>query len=358
MKKLNTRQSVSAPNKNLVLILLIATIVAFLTQELSISYETPKINAAELIENIQSTEKIKDPAIFDEFDFWVTQYLNGDLSEEHLSKGQRLVSERRVVLKQLIKINPKAAIERAVSPETYYRLPIEVTGHLEKRVSAEGDFIVQVFDEIESSPQNLEAHQIRREVVIGDAKYNAFVYGRKTAMTTKFGTPLGGIILDDRMAVDENSARKLEKAEYTARNIDEKKLAEREIAAEVMGEIVYFSNQGEFDQYTSDLAAWEAKIMPSRLASDGAGNSLSPWTEGAKTVLVIRLDFPDRTGEPVDQSGAPLTATRAQNVINNAVNPFFVSNSYNKTSLQNPVVTPVVRMPQPQSFITDLTLTR
>ena len=350
MKKLNSRQSVSATNKNLVLILLIATIGAFLIRELSISYETPKVDAAELIENIQLTEKIKDPTIFDEFDFWVTQYLNGDLSEEHLSKGQRLVSERREVLKKLIKINPQAAIERAVSLETYYRLPIEVTGHLEKRVSAEGDFIVQVFDEIESSPENLHAHQLRREVVIGDAKYNAFVYGRKTAMTTKFGTPLSGIILDDLMAVDENSVRKLEKSEYASRNVDGKKLAGKEIAAEVKGQIVYFSNQREFDQHTSDLAAWEAKITPSGLASDIVRNSLSPWTEGAKTVLVIRVDFPDRTGEPVDQSGAPLTVARAQNVINNAVNPFYASNSYNKTSLQNPVVTSVVRMPQPQSF--------
>jgi hypothetical protein len=350
MKKLNSRPSVPAPTKNLVLTLLIATIVAFLIQELNISYETPKVNAAELIKNIQSTEKIKDPTIFDEFDFWVTQYLNGYLSEEHLSKGQRLVSERREVLKKLIKINPQAAIERAISLQIYYRLPIEITGHLEKRVSAEGDFIVQVFDEIETSPENLEAHQIRREVVIGDAKYNAFVYGRKTAMTTKFGTPLGGIILDDWMAVDENSVRKLEKSEYASRNVDEKKLAGKEIAAEIMGEIRYFSNQQEFDQYTSDLAAWEAKIMPSRLASDVVRNSLSPWTEGAKTVLVIRVDFSDRAGEPVDQSGVPLTVARAQNVINNAVNPFYVSNSYNKTSLQNPVVTPVVRMPQPQSF--------
>ena len=67
-------------------------------------------------------------------------------------------------------------------------------------------------------------------------------------------------------------------------------------------------------------------------------------------MLVIRVDFPDRTGEPTDQSGSPLTAVRAQNVINNAVNPFYINNSYNKISLQNPIVTPVVRMPQPQSF--------
>ena len=35
--------------------------------------------------------------------------------------------------------------------------------------------------------------------------------------------------------------------------------------------------------------------------------------------------------------------------MNNEVNPFFVNNSYNKTSMQT-IVTPLLRMPQTQSF--------
>jgi hypothetical protein len=70
----------------------------------------------------------------------------------------------------------------------------------------------------------------------------------------------------------------------------------------------------------------------------------SLWTEGAKTVLIIRIDFPDKPGEPVDNwTGLPLTIQRAQDIITD-VNPFFVSNSYGKTSFQSVTVTPVVRL--------------
>src|SRR5206468_10448707 len=92
---------------------------------------------------------------------------------------------------------------------------------------------------------------------------------------------------------------------------------------------------------------WEENIGPVRSKDPNESSSL--WTEGLKTVLFIRLDFPDKPGEPLDYNNQSLTPARAQNLIDNEVSPFYVSNSYSKTSLQT-TVTPVVRMPRQQSF--------
>ena len=110
---------------------------------------------------------------------------------------------------------------------------------------------------------------------------------------------------------------------------------------------LYFSSPSQLETFVRAQIAWEATIGPVREES-------STWTEGAKTVLFIRIDFPDKEGEPVDFANQPLTVSRAQNLINDEIGPFYVNNSFNKTSLETTVTT-VVRMPQPQSFyVTDL----
>jgi hypothetical protein len=320
--------------------------------ELSFGSASKASAAIELHGDHSQSQKSSDSSIFAEFNDWTNEHLNEEFSDgdEHLRKGERLAVRRREVLKQLIESNPSDALEYAISPEIYNRIPRAVVQHLEKHISQKGDFLVSVSDEIRPEAEHSSNHGIRREAIFGETKYAAFVYGRKAAMTTKFNVPLRGIVLDETMAVAENPVRKIESSEHKTRNGDTEKIGKTGIAAEVGGEIVYFSNHEEFYKYTNDLAAWERQIAPARRNSNKESSQSSPWTEGAKTVLVIRVDFPDRIGEPVDQSGAPFTVARAQNVMNNSVNPFYLSNSYNKTSLQNPVVTPVVRMPQPQSF--------
>lgn len=71
-------------------------------------------------------------------------------------------------------------------------------------------------------------------------------------------------------------------------------------------------------------------------------NVSSAWTVGNKTVLLMRIDFPDRTGEPISEANA-LT------LLNTNSNNFYRENSFNKTSLQG-TVTPVLRMPQTSTF--------
>lgn len=294
--------------------------------------------AAQRENKIALTDKSPDSEVFSRFEVWSEQYLSGNFSgDEFVQTGEGLAERRRAAFKELIQTNPRAAIELAIPAEIQNRLPASVAEFLEKNVSARGDFNVTAIDDFERA----ENHRITREIVINQQVYKAFVYGRKSGMTTKLDIPLRGVVLDDLIAVDENSVRKIEPAEFAARGVEIAKLGENGIAAEAGGELKFFETQAEFEKFARDLEVWETKHAPNR-------NDLSPWTVGDKSLLFIRVDFPDRPGVPVDRFGQVLTEEFSQTLIDGAVNEFYFKNSYGKTSIRA-AVTPVVRMPQPQS---------
>ena len=303
------------------------------------------------------SEEIADSPVFAEFDAWVKKRVNGNFSSksEYDELGERLAVERRQALKKLIQSNPKAAFEKTISSESHKNLPSFITRYLEKRVSAYGDFLVYIVDEIDHTSGEMSGSHMKREIVFDDSRYKAFVYGRRETMTTKYDIPLQGFVIDDLMLVDESPARKLESKEGKTRAANLSKFNKFSIAAELGGKTIHFSNQTELDDFVDEQVEWEAKIGPVRPKQNSAQNNLAPeqatsaWTEGIKTVLVIRVEFPDRLGDPVDSDGQPLTAARAQNLFTNEINPFYVSNSYNKTSLQA-TITPLVRLPQTQTY--------
>ncbi|HEX8368546.1 MAG TPA: FG-GAP-like repeat-containing protein [Pyrinomonadaceae bacterium] len=296
-----------------------------------------------------TNRQIVDSPVFSAFDDWVKQYLSGNFEGEtgFIEAGENLARERRESFKQLIESEPKTAIEKAVPAELRNKLPASIAQFLEKRISARGDFNVYAVDETEAAGGRIINHRLKREFVAGEARYKAFVYGRKASMTTKLDISLQGVVLDDLMAVDENSARIIGRAELAERKVDADVFNKYEVIAEVGGNLIYFRDRAGFDKHVQDSIEWEAAIAPSYFDT----SPLSPWTEGTKTLLFIRVDFPDRQGDPIDRNNQALTAPLAQSLIDGQVNQFYVGNSYGKTSLQA-TVTPTVRMPRIQSFYT------
>ena len=78
-----------------------------------------------------------------------------------------------------------------------------------------------------------------------------------------------------------------------------------------------------------ELALDEASEAPA------AEPPASAWTEGAKTILFIRVDFSDMAGDPVSESAA-------KTLIDTTVNGYFVDASFGKASL-SASVTPTLR---------------
>ncbi|HEX3084406.1 MAG TPA: hypothetical protein VHP99_07795, partial [Pyrinomonadaceae bacterium] len=304
----------------------------------------------------QRTDRIASEAaeLSSEFDRWVQEYLAAS-NAESVSRGVDLAARRRALLKELIRSDPARALRLAVPKETLRKMPVEVQTNLEEQISAHGDFMVLVSDEMDPVRGVFVAARVDRKVVIRGRVYEAAVYGRWLDMACKKDIPIAGIAIDGVMAVDESPLRRLSSIDVMALSTS-RTLAEGEIATELGGEVRYFNNEQDLSAFTRALVSREMMIGPDteehrkRFSVDAVDglSADSAWTEGPKKVLFIRIDFPDKPGEPLDLDNQPLTSSDAQSLMDTQISPFYVNSSYNKTSLHT-TVTPVVRMPQPQS---------
>jgi hypothetical protein len=195
-----------------------------------------------------SEENIADSPIFDQFNAWLSSYSDGNFTEaaDQLEIGKKLAIKRQHLLKQLIETNPRLALEKSIPAAAFKHLPAEIAEHSEKRVSAHGDFMVYVLEGNDHHTKEMTESRIERFVVIGDDRYEAFVYGRRESMPTKMNIPLQGIIIGDQIALDESPARKIDDSENTAEDFQSKKEG---ITAEIGGKIVRLSGKTELDDF-------------------------------------------------------------------------------------------------------------
>lgn len=306
----------------------------------------------------------QSPAL-EEFGRWVEQFKLGGTVAASAETGLELAQLRRPVMARLIEEDPRSAVERAVPARVRKQMPEEIQREVEQEVSGHGDYLVLVYDEMNPQTGEFVRARIERKVVLGGKTYRAQVYGRKLGMTTKLNIPLRGVVLGDVIALAESPVRVLGDEERGAASVGQG------IDAEVGGRVLHFETREQLERFEEELKKRELTIGPGvsgkskeaegaadateatePQAEASAGTSASPWTQGPKTVLMIRIDFSDMPGEPVDVNGTTLTAANAQALLNGEVNDFYKANSYNKTSIAG-TVTKVIRMPQRASWYGD-----
>ncbi len=228
------------------------------------------------------------------FAAWSDRYqkaVNGREREALVAEGVRLAVARRSALRELIQKNPRQALAEALPAEARQHLPVEVLERLEQAVSGRGFYGVLIADYFdEAGEARLE---VRREVVMGGKRYQAFVYGNRLRQMTRPDTLLSGVAVDDLIALyDEPSP-------------------------------------GEGGGAEGD----EPPTLP------------DSWTQGPKTLLYIRLAFAD------NPTADPQSETSCYDAIN-TVNNFFIENSWNTMSLI-PTVTPLLVLPQTEQYYKD-----
>ena len=105
-------------------------------------------------------------------------------------------------------------------------------------------------------------------------------------MTTKLDIPLRGVALDNLMAVDENPILKIETS---------KAKSEKALPAEVgrRTDSLFCQARKSLTNTCLDLEKWESKSRPRNRTFR---KSFSPWTEGEKTILFIRVDYSGQSG--------------------------------------------------------------
>ena len=201
-----------------------------------------------------------------------------------IGEGVAAARARRAVLRELIQADPQMALTVSRSISNADRLPPAVRSEMETSFATNGDYVIEGVLAASGGPK---VEPLRRHVRLGDQSYSAYVFGSRLGGSSQFNVPLEGIALDGMAAVD-------------------------------------------------DAAPAPGKASP---------NALTPWTSGAKNVLIIRVDFSDKTGDPEGLSSATV-----QSVADTQVAPYYARSSYGLTSLSNTVTSNVYRMPQTAAY--------
>ncbi len=318
-----------------------------------------------------------------EFNAWAERWLVADADGKKalLAEGVALAQGRRVALATLIKKDPRAALAGAVPLAVRAQLPPEITALLEVRVAGMGQLALLG---VLGAPGEAVAEPLVRYAVLDRQPYRAYVYGRRENEQTKEDISLFGVALDKTMAVSESPLRVLEPGEIIPAGVainlfcpisglqspapaEQVNLAAKTAVA-VGDKVTVVCHVAHVAVYENHLIAAEDAAGTDAGATTGtphaehavAGNGLPgtsgifgrpsvAHTTGAKKVLVIRVDFSDLPGVPLN-GGTQVTPAFAVNLFaqTNGVADFYAQGSYGLTSVSLALadVTPVLRLPK------------
>jgi autotransporter-associated beta strand protein len=269
-----------------------------------------------------------------------------------LQHGIKLAQQRRDELQALIEKNPRRALELAVPDSVRRQLPAEIVELLEQPIDASGD-LASVATTLEGD----RGCQISRKVTLQDGQvFDAFTYGRRGAMPTRDHIAIHGVALDGKLALSEFPGRVLEPSEVAARVEAGQSIGESQKQTGTSdGPVIAFGDD-RMIRYPDETQATAALLLAEGEEQSGATAALasdldgviaySPTTEGTKTLLIIRVDFPDFQGGSASDS-------TLQTLIADT-NSVYKDMSSNKASFalngQGSTITPVLRLPNNASY--------
>lgn len=317
-----------------------------------------------------------------EFLVWLQQYAKASASERPalLAPGEALASARKKRMVELIRSQTERALEHALRLDQIEQLPQSIRPLVETPFSESAEYVVFP---VCPGPRSVQA--AREEAVPpGELRFaqgdrlKAFTYGKRGTIASKSGLPVQGIALDGLAAVRDSVFQTLEKEEVQLAGAKFQKAQQgipRSFAtgAAIQGEPIWalaagrlyaFSDRNELEKLDRALAALDAKPGPragSRAiyalpyAPDGsagfdlAGAQLQAsaasegWTLSKKKLFLIRVDFSDKQGAPVEKQAA-------EAVLNGQVNLALESMSYGSAGVMAKVSEGLYRMPRDSSF--------
>lgn len=319
--------------------------------------------------------------VFARFRAWTERYLSAPVADRPglLAEGRALAAARRAELRALIRRDPRRALALAVPMVVRQDLPEEIVALLEERVAGQGRLALLA---VTPAPGQKVAEPLFRSALIGDTEYRAYVFGRREVFATVGNTSIIGIALEGALAVAESPLRQLEAGERIgARAVDDvcpisgaavpfdcaqpANTGGTAVAVEYSGKVRILCCAADLPLVERRLLA--AETSPRHAADNQPGTASvatrpdTTWTHGVKRLLVIRVDFSDKTGTPnYGGTSNPMTDEFVVDVVNaaNGVADFYEQSSFNQTTIalaaaaagDSPDVTPVLRMPQSAAY--------
>ncbi len=254
---------------------------------------------------------------FERFRAWTERYRAAEpAAKAQLEvEGVELAKARREELGALIRSNPERALAMTVPVGVRSELPDSVLALLEERLDGRGDLAVLAATPLPGRESEVEP--MWRTVQLGERFFRAHVYGRRLDEPARFGVALHGIAVDGQLAVDDNPVRVLEAVEA--------KLAlsadpicsvsggpADELATPTAVDVgddapKVLCGTGHAEALNRSLIEAESNSDSTEVTSTGRVQRASAYTEGNKKALLIRVDFPDKTGAPfTDAAGTNL----------------------------------------------------
>ena len=312
--------------------------------------ETPPRQAAEK-DSTDLTPPTELATAVAKFSLWSETFLNtaaADRTADLMTQGAELARNRRAEMAELIRRDPKAALEAAVPMAVRQRLPQAIVDQLEERISGRGFYGVLVATDFEKMTR-----EVRRELVAGNRTFNAYVFGAMRAAPTIEDLVFNGVAVDKDAAVVA-AARPFEKGETSqVPPANERCPVSQEQVTQtpgVTGTEAFADVGGRIEKF---CMASHINLLNDRLAADvglggeggfGDVTAKDSWSQGPKTCLYMRVTFPDDPDEPITEDEAYARMDE--------VNQWFIEGSYGSTQIV-PTVTPLLMMPYPKAFYSE-----
>ena len=223
----------------------------------------------------------------EEFQVWLEAFQEAPKNVD-LQEGVELADARRAILKRMVGFDPERALQLAIPTNDRLGLPDEIVDLLELPVSTAGGFERVVSCYLGGMDRPVNAPTEESFVTFDGKRYRAFTYGRRVGLQTKDRISLFGISIDDALAFSPEPVRRISDV--------------NELVVEAFGRERRFASEDELGHYVARLVADEN--APGPLGDfEEAG---SPWTEGNKRILYLRVRFgdDDPTYEPVSLATA------------------------------------------------------
>lgn len=283
---------------------------------------------------------------FAAFDAWQRQWLSADEAGRQalLDDGEALALARREAFRQLMVQDPQRALTAALSPATRLEFPPRIATHLEQWRDGVGTLhVIGGVAEDGATPTPLLERFVTFDGPDAATVLRASVYGARANAGTQTSTRLHGVELDGLIAVSDSRLRQLFRGEPRP-NLPVEWPRNCPVSRKRIDVDLVFHGGDTLYGFCTALHANDFALSLTNGEQQAAANAGLPpssaWADGAKTVLYVRVDFSDKTGDPV-------SATSAQSTVNTQVNTFYVNNSFNKTSM-SATVTPTLRLPKTQ----------
>jgi autotransporter-associated beta strand protein len=333
----------------LVLPLAFVVVLVVLLRQPSMEKEPADSVVSEREPTVASKPRIVDTAPIEAFDAWLDAGPRADSADQ----GLELARARREAMKELIRSDPKAALERAVPYADRRRLPARVVNLLEIPVSTTTDFEAEIACGLPGG------RSFRQQwITLDGERIRAFTYGQRAEVMTKQKLSVHGIAIDDVMAMLDDPLREWS-AQETADHGHTGRIAQlgKRLLAIESDEALATARQqlraaeetlGPFALHAyRDLALGNIDGMAPIAMGNGGGSNdddlppiaFSAQTEGLKKILYIRARFANEPSgsEPISDTAATTNQTAAE--------AFWLENSYGKSSLET-TYTSVITLPK------------